>query len=83
MQETLTIFSKLLNTVKQKKRASLSQMVDLKTKGRVSARTRMGNKWLSKVKKSQVVPRGKVNTNAIGSRRYIHINLTCRRIYVS
>lgn len=44
--------------VKQRKRPSLSQMVDLKTKGRVSARTRMGNKWLSKVKKAQVVPRG-------------------------
>lgn len=60
IQQTLTKFSKLLNTVKQKKRPSLSQMVDLKTKGRASARTRMGNKWLSKVKKAQVVPRGKV-----------------------
>jgi len=60
IQDTLTNFSKLLNTVKQKKRPSLSQMVDMKTKGRVSARTRMGNKWLSKVKKVQVVPRGKI-----------------------
>lgn len=59
IQETLTNFSKLLTTVQQKKRPSLSQMVDMKTKGRASARTRMGNKWLSKVKKAQVVPTGK------------------------
>lgn len=44
--------------VKQKKRPSLSQMVGLK-KGRVSVGTRMGNKWLAKVKKNQIVSKGK------------------------
>ncbi|XP_027850754.2 serine/threonine-protein phosphatase 6 regulatory ankyrin repeat subunit A isoform X2 [Aphis gossypii] len=51
--------------VKQKKRPSLSQMVDMKTKGRVSARTRMGNKWLSKVKKAQVVPRESISVSVV------------------
>ncbi|XP_050428286.1 serine/threonine-protein phosphatase 6 regulatory ankyrin repeat subunit A isoform X2 [Adelges cooleyi] len=51
--------------VKQKKRPSLSQMVDLKTKGRMSARTRMGNKWLSKVKKAQVVPRESMSVSVV------------------
>lgn len=83
IQQTLTNFSKLFNTVKQKKRASLSQMVDLKTKGRVSARTRMGNKWLSKVKKAQVVPRGNVKHNIINGKNYFNIYLTYHRVYVS
>lgn len=72
IQETLTNFSRLLNTVKQKKRPSLSQMVDMKTKGRVSARTRMGNKWLSKVKKAQVVPRGNVKPNVTSGKHDIN-----------
>lgn len=83
IQNALTNFSKLLNSVKQKKRPSLSQMVDLKTKGRVSARTRMGNKWLSKVKKAQVVPRGIANQNKIINNHYCNLNLMIYRVYVS
>jgi hypothetical protein len=44
-------------TVAQRKRPSLVQMMGLQRQ-RVSARTKMGAKWLQKVKKGQVAPKG-------------------------
>lgn len=45
-------------SVMQKKRPSLVQMMGLQSRSRVSARTKMGAKWLAKVKKGQVAPKG-------------------------
>lgn len=52
------VFNFLAN---QRKRPSLVQMMGLQRGGgaRVSARTKMGAKWLQKVKKGQVAPKGK------------------------
>jgi len=44
-------------TVAQRKRPSLVQMMGLQRQ-QMSARTKMGTKWLQKVKKGQVAPKG-------------------------
>jgi hypothetical protein len=44
-------------TVAQRKRPSLVQMMGLQRQ-RMSARTKMGAKWLQKVRKGQVAPKG-------------------------
>lgn len=43
----------------QRKRPSLVQMMGLQSRSRVSARTKVATKWLAKVKKGQVAPKGK------------------------
>lgn len=47
--------------VMQKKRPSLVQLMGMQSRSRVSARTKMGAKWLQKVKKGQVAPKGQYN----------------------
>lgn len=42
----------------QRKRPSLVQMMGLQSRSRVSARTKVATKWLAKVKKGQVAPKG-------------------------
>lgn len=57
-------------TVSQRKRPSLVQMMGVQRSTRVSARTKMGQKWLAKVKKGQVAPKG----NGFFF-KFIHLNL--------
>lgn len=45
-------------SVAQRKRPSLVQMMGLQSRSRLSARSKMGAKWLAKVKKGQVAPKG-------------------------
>ncbi|CAH0387234.1 unnamed protein product [Bemisia tabaci] len=51
--------------VAQRKRPSLVQMMGLQTRSRVSARTKMGAKWLAKVKKGQVAPKDSVALSVV------------------
>lgn len=58
--------------LKQRKKPSLLQLVNFHSKNRLSARTKMGARWLAKVKKSQVVPKdsltvGVVHLSPLGS----------------
>lgn len=43
----------------KKKRPSLVHMIGLQRQDQMSARSKAGAKWLSKVKRGQVVPKGK------------------------
>ncbi|CAH1403231.1 unnamed protein product [Nezara viridula] len=49
----------------QRKRPSLVQMMGLQSRSRVSARTKMGAKWLAKVKKGQVAPKEPVALSVV------------------
>ncbi|XP_024086080.1 serine/threonine-protein phosphatase 6 regulatory ankyrin repeat subunit B isoform X2 [Cimex lectularius] len=49
----------------QRKRPSLVQMMGLQSRSRVSARTKMGAKWLAKVKKGQVAPKESVALSVV------------------
>lgn len=46
-------------SVMQRKRPSLVQMMGLQSRSRVSPRTKVATKWLAKVKKGQVAPKGR------------------------
>lgn len=58
--------------ISKKKRPSLVHMIGLQRQDQMSARTKAGAKWLSKVKRGQVVPKGESTT----------LNFPCRRILV-
>ncbi|KAJ1519694.1 hypothetical protein ONE63_004957 [Megalurothrips usitatus] len=49
----------------QKKRPSLVQLMGMQSRTRVSARTKMGAKWLSKVKKGQVAPKDSMTLSVV------------------
>ncbi|XP_054262267.1 ankyrin-1-like [Macrosteles quadrilineatus] len=49
----------------QRKRPSLVQMMGLQSRSRVSARSKMGAKWLAKVKKGQVAPKESVALSVV------------------
>ncbi|XP_075225754.1 no mechanoreceptor potential C [Lycorma delicatula] len=49
----------------QRKRPSLVQMMGVQRSTRVSARTKMGQKWLAKVKKGQVAPKDSVTLSVV------------------
>ncbi|XP_046389393.1 ankyrin-3 [Ischnura elegans] len=51
--------------VVHRKRPSLVQMMGLQSRSRSSARTKMGAKWLSKVKKGQVAPKDSVGLSVV------------------
>lgn len=50
----------ILFIVMQRKRPSLVQMMGLQSRSRASARTKVATKWLAKVKKGQVAPKGNI-----------------------
>lgn len=51
----------------QKKRPSLVQLMGMQSRTRVSARTKMGAKWLQKVKKGQVAPKGQCRSTRVSA----------------
>lgn len=50
----------LQERMSKKKRPSLVHMIGLQRQDQMSARSKAGAKWLSKVKRGQVVPKGKL-----------------------